>query len=69
MGWLEASLTPGRYVGTEVEEYDEDQTFSEKISRLAKQLQRQQKYSQEIDKEIEKNLASLGYLTIENKPN
>ena len=62
-------LTPGRYVGTEVEEYDEDEPFSEKISRLAKQLQRQQKYSQELDKEIEKNLASLGYLTRQNKPN
>ena len=53
-------LTPGRYVGTEVQEED-DEVFDEKMKRLTSELSDQFKKSVELEKEIKKNLKGLGY--------
>lgn len=53
-------LTPGRYVGTEEIEED-DEKFNEKMKRLTKELSEQFKKSKELEKEIKKNLKGLGY--------
>ena len=52
-------LTPGRYVGIEdVEEDDEE--FEEKMQRLTAELSEQMKKGQELDGEIKKNLKGIG---------
>ena len=53
-------LTPGRYVGVEVEEED-DEVFDEKMKRLTAELSEQMKQGQKLDEEIKKNLESIGY--------
>ncbi len=53
-------LTPGRYVGTEVEEED-DELFEEKMKRLTSELKQQMEQGQKLDAEIKKNLESIGY--------
>jgi len=53
-------LTPGRYVGTEEVEED-DEKFNEKMKRLTKELSEQFEKSIELEKEIKKNLKGLGY--------
>lgn len=53
-------LTPGRYVGIEdVEEDDEE--FDEKMKRFTLELSGQMKKSKELDGEIKKNLKRIGY--------
>ena len=52
-------LTPGRYVGAEVGE-DDDEEFAQKIARLKTQLNEQFVESSRIEEEIKNNLASLG---------
>lgn len=53
-------LTPGRYVGSEdVEEDDEE--FDEKMKRLTSELSSLMKEGEKLDKEIKKNLGSIGY--------
>lgn len=53
-------LTPGRYVGTEdIEEDDEE--FDEKMKRLTSELAGLFKESERLEKEIRKNLGSIGY--------
>jgi type I restriction enzyme M protein len=53
-------LTPGRYVGNEEEEADEDE-FEEKMQKLSANLFEQMKVSEELDDLIKKNLERLGY--------
>lgn len=53
-------LTPGRYVGAEVQE-DDGEPFDEKMKRLVGEWQAQQKEAQRLDVEIAKNLEKLGY--------
>lgn len=53
-------LTPGRYVGTEVQEED-GEAFADKMTRLTAQLAEQFAESAKLEWEIKKNLAGLGY--------
>lgn len=53
-------LTPGRYVGAEEAENDEE-PFPEKMARLTKQLDEQFKESARLEKVIRNNLKGLGY--------
>lgn len=51
-------LTPGRYVGTEIIEED-DEVFEEKMKRLTKELNEQFDQSKELEERIKKNLTGL----------
>ena len=53
-------LTPGRYVGAEALE-DEDEPFQEKVTRLVAQLREQQAEARRLDEAIWRNLEELGY--------
>jgi type I restriction enzyme M protein len=53
-------LTPGRYVGAEVQEQD-DEPFEEKMRRLAATLREQRNESTKLDARISANLKDLGY--------
>jgi type I restriction enzyme M protein len=53
-------LTPGRYVGTEVVEED-DEAFEEKMKRLTKDLGEQFEESGKLEEEIRKNMKGLGF--------
>jgi type I restriction enzyme M protein len=53
-------LTPGRYVGTEVLEED-DEVFEEKMKKLTTELNQQFKQSAKLEAEIRRNLKGLGY--------
>jgi type I restriction enzyme M protein len=53
-------LTPGRYVGTEDVEEDEE-AFEEKLKRLTSELAKQMLEGKKLDEEIKKNLESIGY--------
>ena len=53
-------LTPGRYVGTEEVE-DDDEAFSEKMSKLTEKLGEQMAKGAELDQLIRQKLGSLGY--------
>jgi len=53
-------LTPGRYVGAEELE-DDDEPFDEKMKRLSSKLDEQFKESARLEKVIRKNLGVLGY--------
>jgi type I restriction enzyme M protein len=53
-------LTPGRYVGTEEVEED-DELFEEKMKRLTSELTSQFEKSKELEQEINNNLEGLGY--------
>ncbi len=53
-------LTPGRYVGFEEEEED-DEVFQEKMERLISTLVEQMEKTKELDEEIRKNMAGIGY--------
>ena len=53
-------LTPGRYVGAEVTE-DDDEPFNEKMERLTKVLQGQFAESAKLEAEIKQNLSNLGW--------
>ncbi len=53
-------LTPGRYVGFEETE-DDDEEFEEKMERLTAELSEQFWKSEELEKKIKENLAGLGY--------
>jgi type I restriction enzyme M protein len=53
-------LTPGRYVGAEEAE-DDDEPFEEKMKRLTQTLSGQFYDSKRLEQEIRRNLASLGY--------
>lgn len=51
-------LTPGRYVGTEIIEED-DEEFGEKMQRLTKELDQQFEQSKELEEKIKKNLNNI----------
>ena len=53
-------LTPGRYVGAEEIE-DDDEPFNEKMARLAAELTGQFAESRKLERAIRKNLKGLGY--------
>jgi type I restriction enzyme M protein len=53
-------LTPGRYVGAEEVE-DEDEAFEEKMQRLTQKLEEQFKESARLEKAIRENLRKVGY--------
>ena len=53
-------LTPGRYVGAEEVE-DDDEAFAEKMQRLTKQLGEQMEKGAELDQLIRQKLGGLGY--------
>ena len=53
-------LTPGRYVGFEEQEEDEE-AFEEKMKKLTAELAKQMEESKKLDEEIKKNLEMLGW--------
>ena len=53
-------LTPGRYVGAELQEEDSE-PFEEKMARLTAQWREQQVEAQRLDAAIEENLTRLGF--------
>lgn len=53
-------LTPGRYVGAEAQDED-DEAFAEKMQRLTAQLGEQMARGAELDAVIRKKLGALGY--------
>lgn len=53
-------LTPGRYVGAEAAEED-DEPFSEKMQRLTAEWRKQVEDARRLDAAIEENLKGLGY--------
>jgi len=54
-------LTPGRYVGAENGE-DDDEPFDGKMARLLHALRKQQVEGQQLDEAIEAGLAGIGYV-------
>ena len=54
-------LTPGRYVGAEETEDDDDMPFDERMEQLTAKLKSQFAESAKLEKKILKNLASLGF--------
>jgi type I restriction enzyme M protein len=55
-------LTPGRYVGAEEVE-DDDEPFEEKMQQLTAKLEEQFKESARLEKAIQNALRGLGYGT------
>ncbi|MDZ7372272.1 MAG: type I restriction-modification system subunit M, partial [candidate division KSB1 bacterium] len=53
-------LTPGRYVGAEVQQKD-DEPFADKMARLVAQFREQQAEARQLDEAIWKNLMELGF--------
>ncbi len=53
-------LTPGRFVGTDVVEED-DEVFEEKMGKLTKELAGQFEKSKELEMRIKENLKSIGF--------
>ena len=53
-------LTPGRYVGIEEQE-DDDEPFDEKMKRLTSELSDMFKKSHELENEIREKLGAIGY--------
>ncbi len=53
-------LTPGRYVGAEVQA-DDDEPFEDKMQRLVAQLREQQAEAAKLDAAIAANLKQLGF--------
>ena len=53
-------LTPGRYVGAEAQEEDEE-PFEDKMKHLVAQLREQQAEAANLDEAIAANLKELGY--------
>ena len=53
-------LTPGRYVGAEAQEEDEE-PFEQKMQRLVAQLREQRAEAAKLDEAIVQNLKALGF--------
>jgi type I restriction enzyme M protein len=53
-------LTPGRYVGIEEQEED-DEPFDEKMTRLTAELSEMFKRSHELEEEIRQRLGAIGF--------
>lgn len=54
-------LTPGRYVGIEEEEED-NEVFEEKMKRLTEELAKQMEEGKKLDEDIKKNLENIGFI-------
>ena len=54
-------LTPGRYVGAEEEDEDEE-VFEEKMKRLTSELASHMEEGKKLDEEIKKSLGRIGYI-------
>ena len=54
-------LTPGRYVGAEAVEEDDDEVFAEKMQKLTETLGEQMAKGAELDQLIRQKLGGLGY--------
>lgn len=55
-------LTPGRYVGAEETEDDDDMPFDARMDQLIAKLKGQFAESAKLEKAILKNLAGLGFI-------
>ncbi len=55
------SLSPGRYIGTEEVESENDEDFAARMQRLTTQLSEQFEESHRLERLISKNLNGLGY--------
>ncbi|MNE98068.1 hypothetical protein D3C80_1965340 [compost metagenome] len=53
-------LTPGRYVGAEEVE-DDDEAFADKMQKLTEKLGEQMAKGTELDQLIQRKLGGLGY--------
>ena len=53
-------LTPGRYVGTEEEEEDQD-TFESQMVQLTAKLSEEMRRGHGLDEEVQRNLSKLGF--------
>ncbi len=53
-------LTPGRYVGNEVQEEDSE-PFTEKMERLTSELKEHLEEGNRLEEEIKKQLGGIGY--------
>ena len=53
-------LTPGRYVGIEEKE-DDDEPFDQKMTRLTTELGQMFEQSHKLEEEIKKNLEGIGF--------
>lgn len=54
-------LTPGRYVGAEAAEEDDEPPFEDKMKRLVSKLRDQMTEGRKLDAAIRDDLVSLGY--------
>lgn len=54
------ALTPGRYVGSEIQD-DNEEPFEEKMEQLVAELRKQQAESRRLDEMVARNLEELGY--------
>ena len=55
------SLSPGRYIGTEVDESESDEDFAERMATLTADLAEQMNASSELEVSIKRSLEGLGY--------
>ena len=62
---FEYMLTPGRYVGVELQRED-DEVFEDKMSRLSSQWFEHSREATEIDQLISSNLETLGFASKQN---
>ena len=53
-------LTPGRYIGLEIDE-DDEFTFDEKMKALSKEISELFNRNDQLEKEIKKKLGEIGY--------
>jgi type I restriction enzyme M protein len=55
------SLSPGRFIGTENDESESDEDFSERMVSLTADLSEQLNVSSQLEKSIQASLKALGY--------
>jgi type I restriction enzyme M protein len=55
------SLSPGRYIGTEIDESETDEEFSEQLARLATLFTEQTETSRELEERIKHVFEALGH--------
>ena len=67
VGQYDYVLTPGRYVGVEPQEED-DEPFEDKMRRLSAEWREQVAEARRLDAAIEANLRSLGFPPVEDDP-
>jgi type I restriction enzyme M protein len=55
------SLSPGRYIGSEVDESESDEDFGLRMERLTSDLAEQLEASSQLEDSIKRSLKALGY--------